>query len=309
MNSQEIRSFLSVADTLSFSKAAERQYVSVATVTRHIQNLEEELDSPLFIRNRHRVQLTEAGKVFYYDAQEIIRAVEEAKKHAGMQNEQRQIRIGCLSSEELDWITHTLFTFRKKRPHIIPTLRIDDYTKNLLLLKNGELDLMMGSRYVLKEEGDLLFTALGRLNSYALIPESDALSAKDEISFEDLKEKTLLLLPERMIPFHSSNVIRDLLTIHAGHYRDIECTGEQTCLTLARSGYGITILPEYMIPPLVPGCRKVPIAENESFEYGVLTGRKNVTPPEKELIAIMKKEFTKNWADIWDHKSPEGIST
>ena len=65
MNSQQLQCFLCVADKLNFTKASEELYLSTPTVTHHIKNLEEELNTLLFIRTSRMVKLTEAGTMFY----------------------------------------------------------------------------------------------------------------------------------------------------------------------------------------------------------------------------------------------------
>jgi DNA-binding transcriptional LysR family regulator len=65
MNSLQIQYFLTVAQYLNFSKAAEHHYTSQPSVSRQIALLEKELGFELFFRTKHSVQLTPAGKIVY----------------------------------------------------------------------------------------------------------------------------------------------------------------------------------------------------------------------------------------------------
>ena len=65
MNHRQLDCFLTVAETLNFSQAAKQLYLSQAAVSQQIQSLEKELGFPLFVRTRHQVELTEAGRYFY----------------------------------------------------------------------------------------------------------------------------------------------------------------------------------------------------------------------------------------------------
>lgn len=59
-------SFLAVAETGNFTRAAERLYISQPAVSKQVLSLEEELGFLLLIREYHKdVQLTEAGKLYY----------------------------------------------------------------------------------------------------------------------------------------------------------------------------------------------------------------------------------------------------
>lgn len=65
MTLQQMRYFIAVAQNLSFSKAAQQNFVSQTAVSQQIKLLEEELCTQLLQRTRHSVALTSAGQVFY----------------------------------------------------------------------------------------------------------------------------------------------------------------------------------------------------------------------------------------------------
>ena len=64
MNERQISCFLSVARHLSFSKASRELFISQPAISHHIQMLEKELDTRLFLRSTIAVELTPAGQVF-----------------------------------------------------------------------------------------------------------------------------------------------------------------------------------------------------------------------------------------------------
>lgn len=74
MNSQEITAFVTIAETLSFSKAAEKLIISQPALSKQIINLEKELGYELFHRNKREVRLTEKEKSALKYAKQIIRA-------------------------------------------------------------------------------------------------------------------------------------------------------------------------------------------------------------------------------------------
>ncbi len=293
MNTQQLMSFIQVAEKLSFSKAAEQLYLSVPTISRNIRLLEESLGVALLVRDRHRVELTDAGKSFYADAKLIVRAEEQAVLHVGQVASRAQLRIGCTSEEEKRLIAAALSSFRKSRPDAVPRIVCDNYARLLAMLKRQELDIMLGSDNMAIAEPEISFSKFCMLNSFAMVPLTDPLSKQDEISIADLENRTIIGLPERMIPFHSKNRIKDVLAVHRQHAVDIECDDEQSCIALASAGYGITILPEYKIPIAVSGCACLPVRENEPFAYGVLTPADKVMPLAADFAAILRKAAQK----------------
>ena len=92
----QIETLIQVADAGSFSKAAERMYITPVSVMNQINALEKRVGVRLFERTNQGVELTKAGQSIYRDAKQIIAdsdaAIERAKKIAGV--EQSVIRIG-----------------------------------------------------------------------------------------------------------------------------------------------------------------------------------------------------------------------
>ena len=68
----QLRCFIALADTLSFSRAAESLYLSQSALSRRISDLEKELGYPLFTRNTRKVELTEPGRTLQIAAKDII---------------------------------------------------------------------------------------------------------------------------------------------------------------------------------------------------------------------------------------------
>ena len=71
----QIKCFLEVGKYLNFTKAAESLYTSQPSITKHILSLEKEVDLQLFIRTKHHVQFTPAGKMLYKESQNILKKV------------------------------------------------------------------------------------------------------------------------------------------------------------------------------------------------------------------------------------------
>ncbi len=96
MYNPQLDTFLCVAESGSFNKAAEKLYISPAAVIKQINLLEESLGLQLFVRTHRGLQLTRAGKSLYQDSKYIIQycrdSVARAKK--AMEDGANVIRIG-----------------------------------------------------------------------------------------------------------------------------------------------------------------------------------------------------------------------
>ena len=100
MNFKHLTSFVEVANNASFSLAARRLNTVQSAISRHIHSLEEEIGVVLLERSTRHVELTDAGKAFYRDAEGILRQCSQAKRHARdiAKGKKGLLRIGYMSS-------------------------------------------------------------------------------------------------------------------------------------------------------------------------------------------------------------------
>jgi LysR family nitrogen assimilation transcriptional regulator len=78
MELRQLRYFVAIADSGSFSKAAERVFVAQSALSHQVAQLEDELGAALFHRSRRGVELTDAGQRFFPHAVSILRQADEA---------------------------------------------------------------------------------------------------------------------------------------------------------------------------------------------------------------------------------------
>lgn len=72
MELRQLRYFIAIAECLSFSKAAQQLHVTVPPLSRQIRQLEEEFGVQLFVRDRRRVALTDAGRLLLREARAVV---------------------------------------------------------------------------------------------------------------------------------------------------------------------------------------------------------------------------------------------
>lgn len=80
MELEQLRIFISVAETGSFTKGAKRLYISHSTTSRAIAALEEELGVRLFERNNRISALTPAGKILLEEAGKIVTSLDTLRE-------------------------------------------------------------------------------------------------------------------------------------------------------------------------------------------------------------------------------------
>lgn len=122
MKLQRIRYFVTLAETLSFSRTAEIHYVSQTTVSQQIRALENELGVDLFKRTKRKVELTSAGRAFLEDAQTILELVDRADEKMLMfrdvPDESLSLRIRATKGVTPGYIAPILNGFKDASPDI-----------------------------------------------------------------------------------------------------------------------------------------------------------------------------------------------
>lgn len=247
MNTQQLLCFVCVADRLNFTKAAEELYLSPPTVTHHIQTLEAELKTPLFIRNSKMVRLTEAGQGFYNDAKEILAKIEIAQKkmHNAATSRVRLFHIGCTSTTELRYLQAPLQTLRQSRPGFSPVLHVQDYFSLKKMFEAEQLDVMLCTRSMIRKQPNCEFHQLAEAAMYVILPADAPLAGRETLHFADLQDQCVMTLHPKLVPFEQSNRLRDWVVEHGLNHMDIYCENDRAGILLAQCGYGVALFPEF----------------------------------------------------------------
>lgn len=267
MNSQQLQCFIYVAERLNFTKAAEALFLSVPTVTHHIKSLEEELGTTLFYRNSRVVKLTEQGEKFYFDAKDIFLRMEEVTNQFQNYAEEKMtlLRIGCMTEIELRKLEAVLMQFRENYPHIRPKIIVKDFFELKNLYENQQLELVI-STYGLSAQGS--FKKMNTYESCAVMELNHPLADEKELEFSQIANENLITLPPKCIPFQKGNKFQEYLTLHAQEHIHIVSEGEAESVLLAKCGYGIALLPGFLIDSQ-EDVAVIPVADTKNIDYGI----------------------------------------
>lgn len=135
--------FVAVADAGSFTRAAALLGVTQSTVSQQIRRLEAGLATPLFLRDTHRVALTQAGRTLLGQARAILASVEAVEmqlRHPGMLGE---VRLGIAEDFAASRLPEILRQFRDVHTRVKVGIDIDMSRTLLDRLDRGQLDLAL----------------------------------------------------------------------------------------------------------------------------------------------------------------------
>ncbi|MFC8268522.1 LysR substrate-binding domain-containing protein [Streptomyces cinereoruber] len=153
----QLRTFLAVAQTLSFTRAAERLGVRQSTVSQHVRRLEEATGRPLFNRDTHRVELTEDGEAMLGFARTILQAHERAAAFFGGTRLRGRLRFGASEDFVTTRLPEILESFRREHPEVDLELTVGLSGTLQARLAAGRLDLILAKRRGTESGGRLVW--------------------------------------------------------------------------------------------------------------------------------------------------------
>src|SRR5260370_6306705 len=143
MELHQLRYFCAVAETGSFSRAAEQSHVSQPSLSQQIMKLEDELGARLFDRLGRSVRITDVGKTFLPRARSVLRELEVAKGDVVERKDSISglVTVGVIPTVAPYFLPSRLTSFSRKFPQAL--LRVMEEITPVLLdrLRAGAIDL------------------------------------------------------------------------------------------------------------------------------------------------------------------------
>jgi DNA-binding transcriptional LysR family regulator len=138
----QLRSFLAVAETLSFTKAAERLGLAQPTVSQHVRKLETAAKRVLISRDTRDVRLTDNGDAMAGFARNILSAHDAAARYFSGSAMRGRLRFGTADDLAITGLPRILREFRQVYPQINLELTVGQSDQLYKKLNAGQLDLV-----------------------------------------------------------------------------------------------------------------------------------------------------------------------
>jgi DNA-binding transcriptional LysR family regulator len=269
-----LQTFLAVAQTHSFTQAAERLRLRQSTVSQHIRKLEEQAGRRLFVRDTHSVATTPDGEAMIEMARGILSANDRAQRYFAASQLRGRLRFGTSEDFVTSRLPDVLRDFVHTHPLVEFELTVARSAQLNKRLARGELDLICGKRPPGDERGRVV--SRDRLTW---------VSAKGYQAPPDA--------PAPLILFSPPSIMRDIalaaLERSSRPWR-IVCTSDSLsgirAATLA--GLGITVVSEGLIPAgliKIPGGHGLP--DLGVAEFVVMGRDKVMRGPAAELADVI----------------------
>jgi len=273
MELHQLRYFCAVAETGSFSRAAEQSHVSQPSLSQQILKLEDELGARLFDRLGRSVRLTELGKTFLPRARAVLRELEAARGDVveGKEFVGGPITVGVIPTVAPYFLPQRLTAFSRKFPQVQLTV-VEEITPVLLdRLRSCTIDVAILALPLRGHEFETFALLTERL--FAAIPKKHRLASRPSLSLKDLRAEPFLLLRDGHCFRDTAVAACDRARLHPQIV--FESGQFSSLLSMVGAGMGVSIVPEMAVEKKSQ-CRYIRIADDQAVRTigaAVLRGR------------------------------------
>lgn len=230
----QLKSFVALAETRNFTRAAERLGISQPTVSQHVRKLEQAAGRVLVTRDTRDVRLTDNGDAMAGFARTILAANDVATRYFSGAAMRGRLRFGTADDLAITGLPRILREFRQLYPQINLELTVSQSDQLHRRLKAGALDLVFVKWVSGTQEGEVV-----KQDTFAWV-------GLEETVLEPGAPVPVIVYPA---PSLSRQLALDALE-DAGRTWRVTCTTKQISGVLAalRAGIGIAVMPTSLVP-------------------------------------------------------------
>ena len=238
---RQLRAFVAVADTGSFTLAAERLFITQSALSGLIKELESTLDLRLFDRSTRRLRLSDTGRELYPQIEKILHDLDGVVSEVGnLKDLQRgTVRVAVPQLLACTLLPELMAGFRAQYPGV--SLRLVDCAVESVMARvfSGEVDIGIGPER--EANSDIAAEQLFSLPFMAVMPPTHALARRKKLLWPDLSGQSLITLQGQFTELLVSDVGEAARDMHKEAFMQV------TYMTtaLARAGLGITLCMPY----------------------------------------------------------------
>ena len=295
MDFLHLQSFVTVAEELSFRRAAERLHMSQPPLSRRIKALEEELGVCLLERDRRRrVCLTEGGKSFLSYARQAIATANTARARAqdAARNARNQLKLGNIAKLSTRLLPHLLLACREQFPQMEVALLEMNRPMQLAALREGRIHAGIFPDIGVPLDRQFQSMSIFSCPMVAVLPIEHPLAkeGKGSISVNRLTGLNLLIASQESAPGYIErlNVLCAAANFTPTTTQPVE--GTANVLGMVAAGYGVAILPEVAVTSFANTCQMRPLrAPVPPFHLKLLWLRNEQSPLLQNFLTVAKQ--------------------
>ncbi|NWD80033.1 LysR family transcriptional regulator [Pseudomonas reactans] len=250
ISTRQLRYFVEIADSGSFSAAAERLFVAQSALSRQIKELETQLQTPLFERTARQPRLTAAGEAFYPRARNLLNELLKASEMATQvgNGELGTLRLSHSSTVPMSGpLLQGISTWLERCPGVSMDIVKLSSEAQLEEIADGRLEVGLLRLPVLRQREGVRVVPLYREQLLLAVPPNHGLARSNApVELEQLKDEAFISIPHPQrggLSYLSAE-----LCMRAGFFPKAArvMSRKTTQLQLIQAGFGIALLPKSM---------------------------------------------------------------
>lgn len=279
----QIQCFLSVAETLNFTEAANRLFIAQSSLSRNISHLEEEIGLTLFIRTKKYVRLTPSGTVLYSEFSKLLKlgqyALEKARN--AELGEYGNLRLGVLEAQRSEtFLPSRLEQLRRDHPNIQIDIISGTFRELREAILSDEIDIAITLGLDMEDFNpeEVVFQPFFQSHPKCVISRSNPLATQSDFDLSALSSETMIAIsPEvsrgayhNIVQFCERHGFQPANTIYANSVQDL--------LLKVEAGLGFSVLDENCISDSNASILSIPFYKTDPLNLVAIWKRNNLNP-------------------------------
>lgn len=234
--------FIAVVEQESFQKAAQVLQLTPSAISHAVASMEAKLGSPLFIRSKQGVYLTNYGKELFPYIKNVLNSEEYLQQTIAQFNGMQKgvVRLGVFNSACVEWMPSLLKDFEQEYPDVRLDIYQGTYHDVYRWLKDGVVDLGFLSALSVK---DLVYEPIYQDRIVCVVPKGFQTEHPNYMTIEELKRQKFVTQREGC-DADVSNLMKKY-SLHGGGGSYV--VDDMSAIALVMGGYGVCLVPELVM--------------------------------------------------------------
>ena len=271
METSYLQAFVAIAETGSFSQAAQRLFLTQPAISKRLRQLEQQLGSRLLDRSGRRIHLTQSGRELLPRARQILKDLDALKQHIAELEGRAMGSLSMATSHHigLHRLPPVLRAFREHYPQVSLDLHFMDSELACARVEQGELEMAVVT-LPFRQREPLDYLPIWDDPLLLVCAPEHPLAQARSVSLEDLTRHPAVLPAHGT--FTREAIEQALRSVREGLVIDLETNYLETIKMMVSVGLGWSILPRSMIDDSLRAPRLIGLNARRSL--GVVTHRR-----------------------------------
>jgi DNA-binding transcriptional LysR family regulator len=294
MELRHLKYFVAVAEELNFARAAHRVHIAQPSLTKQIQQLEQELGFPLFYRTKKKVELLDTGHVLLEEAQRLLRQAEKAiqstqRTHAGQSG---RLLIGFSTSAAPEVLPRILRKYHALFPDVVVELLEITTVKNTESLLQSAMSVAVIRSPTFLSHELFCFETIQRERFVVALPDSHPLAKQKCVRIKTLASEPLIVPPLQPGWGYADSIFQIFRDYEIVPRIAQEATGALSVVTLVAGGYGVALVPASLSNLRLPGLSYRPIKGRcRTSDLTLVWQRDSRASTVRAFLEVVKREY------------------